>query len=503
MFRIVNSLHITHDWHLVILAGVVCFLGSLTAVSLFHRARALKDRARLAWLLVAGVATGCGVWATHFIAMLALELGFPVSYDLALTVLSLVIAIAASALGLAWAIYATSRWRAAFGGAVIGLGAAAMHFIGMASMQMPGTIVWSPGLVIASAALGSVLGALALTAAARGDGMSELGSGALLLAAAILSLHFTGMAAASIVHDKTFRLIGMLSLSPDSMGIALAAVVGSMLATCLIGSLSDRNTRRKLDAQNGRLDSALNNMNQGLCMFDADNKLVVWNHRYVDMYGIDPKRIWLGCTLRDLLDARTAAGTFALDSARYDSELRVAIKHGKSFTLTTELPDGRIIAVVNQPSPEGGWVATHEDITEQKRAERELEHTRAFLDTIIENVPSPILVKGAPRLEYVYVNRAAEAYLGISREAMLGKTVYDVMPGPSAELVDAEDRQVLASGEPIFTDEHAVIHAGQRHPHHHREPAGGRGLRRASRNTSSSWSTTSPSASAASSASPT
>ena len=244
------------------------------------------------------------------------------------------------------------------------------------------------------------------------------------------------------------------------MGIALAAVVGSMLATCLIGSLSDRNTRRKLDAQNGRLDSALNNMNQGLCMFDADNKLVVWNHRYVDMYGIDPKRIWLGCTLRDLLDARTAAGTFALDSARYDSELRVAIKHGKSFTLTTELPDGRIIAVVNQPSPEGGWVATHEDITEQKRAERELEHTRAFLDTIIENVPSPILVKGAPRLEYVYVNRAAEAYLGISREAMLGKTVYDVMPGPSAELVDAEDRQVLASGEPIFTDEHAVSTPG-------------------------------------------
>ena len=193
-----------------------------------------------------------------------------------------------------------------------------MHFIGMASMQMPGTIVWSPGLVIASAALGSVFGALALTAAARGDGMSALGSGALLLATAILSLHFTGMAAASIVHDKTFRLLGALSLSPDSMGFALAAVVGSMLATCLIGSLSDRSTRRKLDAQNARLDSALNNMNQGLCMFDADNKLVVWNHRYVDMYGIDPKRIWLGCTLRDLLDARTAAGTFALNSARYD-----------------------------------------------------------------------------------------------------------------------------------------------------------------------------------------
>ena len=201
----------------------------------------------------------------------------------------------------------------------------------------------------------------------------------------------------AIVHDPTFRLLGAMSLSPESMGVALAAVVGSMLATCLIGSLSDRSTRRKIDAQNVRLDSALNNMNQGLCMFDADNKLVVWNQRYVDMYRIDPKRIWLGCTIRDLLDARIAAGTFPLDSARYDGELRAALKQGKSFTLTTELADGRIIAVVNQPSPDGGWVATHEDITEQKRAERELEHTRAFLDTIIENVPSPIMVKAAPR----------------------------------------------------------------------------------------------------------
>ena len=132
-------------------------------------------------------------------------------------------------------------------------------------------------------------------------------------------------------------------------------------------------------------------------MFDADNRLVVWNERYVSMYRIDPSRIWVGCTIRDLLDARIAAGTFPLDPGRYDADLRAALKQGKSFTLNIELADGRVIAVVNQPMEGGGWVATHEDMTERTRAERELERTRSFLDTIIENVPSPIIVKGCPR----------------------------------------------------------------------------------------------------------
>ena len=144
-----------------------------------------------------------------------------------------------------------------------------------------------------------------------------------------------------------------------------------------------------------QLDAALNNMIQGLCMFDGQNRLLVWNERYRAMYNIDPKHIWLGCTIRDLLDARIAAGTFPLDPARYDADLRAAVTRGNTFVVNVELADGRIIDVVNQPTKDGGWVAMHEDITERRKAERELEHTRTFLNTIIENVPSPIIVKGA------------------------------------------------------------------------------------------------------------
>ena len=105
----------------------------------------------------------------------------------------------------------------------------------------------------------------------------------------------------------------------------------------------------------------------------------------------------------------------------------------------------------------GGWVATHEDVTERNLAERELESTRSFLSRIIENVPSPIIVKSIPDLRYLLVNRAAEKYLGIGRSAMLGKTCADIMPQSSAEKIEAEDRKLVASGEPAFLDEHAVI----------------------------------------------
>ncbi len=246
----------------------------------------------------------------------------------------------------------------------------------------------------------------------------------------------------------------VFSVPPGTILFTLVAVA-IVLGVCLVASMSAR-IRQKMSEQNLQLDVALNNMNQGLCMFDAQNLLVVWNERYREMYNIDPRHIWRGCTIRDLLDARIAAGTFPLDPARYDQELRAALKERTAFTLNIELKDGRTIAVVNQPMKDGGWVATHEDITERKRAERELERTRSFLDTIIENVPSPIIVKNISDLRYLLINRAAEKYLGVDRSVMLGKTAGEVMPRSSADKIEAEDQKLIESGEVAFLSEHAV-----------------------------------------------
>ncbi len=214
----------------------------------------------------------------------------------------------------------------------------------------------------------------------------------------------------------TFALmegIEAFSMSANTLSIALAAVVGALISLSVAGAVSAWRMRRELSEHNMQLDAAVNNMIQGLCLFDAQHRLMLWNERYRAMYNIDPRRIWRGAGVCDLLEARIAAGSFPLDPSRYEAELRAALAQGNAFTLNIEHPDGRVIAVVNQPIEGGGWVATHEDITERKRAERDLEQTRAFLDTIIENVPSPILVKDAQTLRYLLLNRAAETYLGI------------------------------------------------------------------------------------------
>jgi len=157
----------------------------------------------------------------------------------------------------------------------------------------------------------------------------------------------------------TFAVMEIISaygvaLSPSS--IVLEAWIGALVGMALVGPLSALRVRPKLSEQNKWLDGAVNNMIQGLCMFDAQNRLMVWNERYRAMYNIDPLAIWRGCMVKDLLRARIAAGTFPLNPERYEGDLRAALKQGKPFTLTVELGDGRIMAVVNQPMEGGGWV---------------------------------------------------------------------------------------------------------------------------------------------------
>src|SRR5215468_2668512 len=104
MFRVLTCLTSEHDLRLVALAGIICFLASCAAVSVMHRAMAARGRARALWIATAGAATGCGIWATHFIAMLAYDPGIVVGYGLVLTLLSLVAAIAVTSAGLALAV---------------------------------------------------------------------------------------------------------------------------------------------------------------------------------------------------------------------------------------------------------------------------------------------------------------------------------------------------------------------------------------------------------------
>src|ERR1700674_815602 len=227
------------------------------------------------------------------------------------------------------------------------------------------------------------------------------------------------------------------------------------------GARSIEQSEEKLREQHQLLDTALNNMSQGLVMFDAQTRLVICNQRYIQMYGLSPDIVKPGCTLLELLEHRVAMGTYSGDPARYVEALRGAIAQGRTTDLTLALQDGREVVVVNQPMAGGGWVATHEDITERRRAERELERTRTLLNSVIENMPAMLVVKDAREYRYVLINRAGEELLGVKRDDMIGKNVYDFFPKEEAEFFIAGDRKVAQSHDLLVVGEHA-IHT----PHH-------------------------------------
>jgi diguanylate cyclase (GGDEF)-like protein/PAS domain S-box-containing protein len=254
-----------------------------------------------------------------------------------------------------------------------------------------------------------------------------------------------------------FGLFNLIEAHPWQAVIAVALLATTIGLAWVVTATIARRARHDISEQHNRLDGAINNMNQGLCMFDAQNRLIVWNERYVEMYRIAPERIWAGCTIRDLLDARIAAGTFPLDPGKYDAELRDALKHGKAFVNNVELADGRCVAVVNQPIAAGGWVATHEDVTERMQADRELARTRAFLDAVISNVPTPIIVKSLPDMRYLLINKEAEKFLGMAASEVVGKTSHDIMDASMANRVHAQDMALLEAGHEMSTDEHLAI----------------------------------------------
>src|SRR5262249_9466620 len=241
-----------------------------------------------------------------------------------------------------------------------------------------------------------------------------------------------------------FCVFSCLMPSPETMALTVAVAAIAVLGMGIVAGGGERRAKIRLHHRNLLLDAALNNMSQGVNMFGADGCLLLANERYLRMYGLSGDVVKPGCGIRDLVAARVKSGTFfAIDAERYIADLFTRLQSRTPSTKTLELTDGRVISVSNQPMADGGWVVTHEDITDRHRAGKELERTRNFLDTVLENVPATIVVKDARDLRYVLLNRASEDFYGVAREKLLGKTARDVFPPSEGEDIDARDRRPM------------------------------------------------------------
>lgn len=505
MFRILSCLTVEHDLRLVLLAALICFLSCYVAVTLTQRAQVSKGTARNLWLGAAGTSSGFGIWATHFIAMLAYDPGVTMGFDMEPTLLSLAVAIVVTTIGLGVAIYMSGRSAVVAGGVLLGAGVTSMHYIGMSALELPGRIVWDYTYVTASVACAGLFGALALVCCvsarpnARGRVLATV-----LMALGVVSLHFTAMAAVTIepglmpVGDDTLisaslmvPLIAVVALSLLFAGLTaavfarqaeLAASESTRQFAMLVQGVKDyaiylldpegrvanwnegaeRNkgykaheivgkhfsqfyseedraagkpeqalrlareegkyenegwrfrkdgsrlwahvvidpiydaggglvgyakitkdvTKEKADADRlaamtTNLDLALENMSQGLCLFDKDERLLLANKRYSEIFGFPEGRIRPGMTLREIVDQGVAdvfvdPQVWQPRARDMYARRRAAISANDGGVIVEKLSNGVSVQLRYRTLPDGAWVATYEDISERVRSEEQI-----------------------------------------------------------------------------------------------------------------------------------
>ena len=176
-----------------------------------------------------------------------------------------------------------------------------------------------------------------------------------------------------------------------------------------------------IEKQALQFDAALANMSQGICMFDASQRLIVCNKRYAELYGLNEEQTRPGTTLRAILQHRIATGHAPDDHESYINDRINEVSQNKPYQITNRLRDGSYVSVIHRPLADGGWVATHEDVTEAKRRE---ESFRLLFD----NNPVPMWVFDRESLRFLAVNEAAITHYGYSFEQFLSMMVTDLRP---------------------------------------------------------------------------
>jgi diguanylate cyclase (GGDEF)-like protein/PAS domain S-box-containing protein len=499
MFKVLTCLATEHNPVLVGLAGLMCFLASYCALALMRRGMAAEGSARWVWLVTAGASGGFGIWATHFVAMLAYQPGIVIGYHHGLTLVSLLIAIVSTVAAVIASSVFDGHRAYLLPGFLFAAGAAMMHYTGMIAIELPGEIVWDGPYVLASLGVGLVLSVAAFRLSGTGRGLPAT----LVMTLAVVALHFTAMSAITIIPQdmgvdtsETISpaimaiVIGVVTLSLLTSGLAAAVfavraearaekvernfkllvqgvtdyaiymldldgkvsnwnagaerakgysadeIIGkdfslfyseedrrnglprraletartegkfeaqgwryrkdgtSFWAYVVIDAIHDEtgklvgfakitkdNTKLKADADriaevSGNLDIALENMSQGICLFDENERLVLCNKRYLAIFRFPEDSVRAGMSYRDIVGVGYETHATDQGSAQEHAEkhyLRnIALIRAGGGTSSHKYPSGMSIQQTVNLLPHGGWVVTFEDITDRMKSEEKI-----------------------------------------------------------------------------------------------------------------------------------
>ncbi|MBP0447746.1 EAL domain-containing protein [Roseomonas sp. SSH11] len=370
MMRVIGCLSDSHDLVLVAGAALLCAGASMAVLGLLDRARgAASPWARRGWLAFASATFGGGVWATHFVAMLGYDPGLPVSYEISTTIASAALLVAVGVCVFGTCFNQPSRTKALIGGALLGGGVGAMHYLGMAALRLPGRLTFEADLVISSVLLGaafcSVAMALSVTAGAR----ARLAAVA-LLAGGIVSLHFTGMGAVQIWPD------GNVTLPANSLDRRLlGGLVGSVAMTLLVAAVGAvafeaRHRAARSSAEAARMRALAGATFEGIAVLSDDETICDANHRLAEMLGQPLERV-VNAPLSDFLSPVVGSGhsgTAWLLGAAADGAIPASLR-GTTGSVPVEVRTGEMLGADGAHR-----VLAIRDLRERKAAEARIAH---------------------------------------------------------------------------------------------------------------------------------
>jgi diguanylate cyclase (GGDEF)-like protein/PAS domain S-box-containing protein len=452
-----------HDWRLLALALILCSATCWATIALLRSAQRARNRNRRRWTALAALAAGTGVWATHFIAMLGYEPGAATGYDILPTAGSLAIVTLAAGFAF-WLALRLGGWRGPItGGIVLGCGIAAMHYAGMSAVRFAGWFLFDPAGVATSILLAilPLAPALRLTLERRGS-VSGMGA-ALLVAGAILLLHFTGMAAITVLPDAGRDLGGdAMLLSAINLGTLIGVVASGLLA--VLGMAAWFASRNRLALASREREFALLVQSvQGLAiyMLAPDGTICSWNRGARSLKGYTEDEA-IGLPLAAFYPPENSSDAIA-------DTLAAAAKHG---TYKTEgwrcRKDGSrfwahvvVMAMRDETGTLTGYAKVTRDMTQYRQNEERMAVLTANLDTALTNMHQGLCLFDADE-RLLLSNAQAATLSGFAAEEMQpGMTLADVIR------LHAERRD----GGPVA--EEAIGQALQRHRQCYHDPAGG------------------------------
>ena len=233
-------------------------------------------------------------------------------------------------------------------------------------------------------------------------------------------------------------------------GVSFLVAIGIWILTAL------RRARNAQAQRSAFINSALNTLNQGVMMTNAQNRVVFCNDRFLEMYGLNRAEISSKMTGRELLELRRSRGLLNLTIEEFSKLAR------RPEGVVTELPDGRSVLTKIFRLPNGGTIGTHEDCTEQRQLSRKLASTTKFLESVLDNVPVCVAAKNIEDGRYIFVNRAFERFSRFSRDHIVGKRADEMFRSETAASIEVADQAALTAPEGHHRSEYTVERGDER-----------------------------------------